>query len=299
LNLFKAMGSDHLAHEIVSRVENDPETECLSSLLAAADHLAELGLNRRAAALYQRVLDWKIDFPGAYLKFSQCRFPGANYLFSLEEIHRFKRPMTYLEIGVSKGRSFELARQSALWIGVDPNMSSLDRTGLGNARLFETTSDAFFEQHGKALFDGNRIDFAFIDGMHQFDFVLKDFINAERWMNRDGIIAVHDVIPVNRAGAGDDPSVRQWTGDVWKLTDILHRFRPDLGLRIISTGPTGLLLITSLDPDNQVLLETADKVQEFAATLDYGAGAVWELTPTITESGIVPALAEIAANAGG
>jgi predicted O-methyltransferase YrrM len=295
IEFFSAVGAGHMPHEIVSRVEDDPNAQCLSSVLAAADYLAQIGVNRRAAALYQMVLDWKFDYPGAYQKFSACRFPDAHYLYALEEIHRFKQPKVYLEIGVNKGRSFHLAGSSALSIGIDPDLSSLQRRVLDNAKLFETTSDHFFEHEAKTMLRDTKIDLAFIDGMHDFEFVIRDFINLERWMSPNSMIAIHDVIPVHRAGAGKNSTAKQWTGDVWKITDVLHRYRPDLDLRIINAGPTGMLLVSRLDPDNQVLTDHANDVQSFAENLSYGEGLVWRPTYKIPECGIMLALAEISA----
>ena len=44
-----------------------------------------------------------------------------------------------------------------------------------------------------------------------------------------------------------------WSGDIWKLHSILKEVRPDLVLLPIDAGPTGLLLVTGLDPKNCTL----------------------------------------------
>ena len=44
-----------------------------------------------------------------------------------------------------------------------------------------------------------------------------------------------------------------WTGDVWKLIPILRRFRPDLKITVLDAHPTGLVLLSNLDPNSTVL----------------------------------------------
>ena len=51
----------------------------------------------------------------------------------------------------------------------------------------------------------------------------------------------------------DKPNSRSWTGDVWKILPILHRHRPDLKVEVIDCSPTGLVLLSNLDPENQTL----------------------------------------------
>ena len=45
------------------------------------------------------------------------------------------------------------------------------------------TSDDFFASHDLAQVLGGRpVDLAYIDGMHQFEFALRDFMNLERYV---------------------------------------------------------------------------------------------------------------------
>ena len=293
LKLTQASGLDASTHQIVSKIENDPAAQSLSNIITSAEYLAKVGLSRRAARLYQMVLDWNVSFPGVYRRFSECRFTGGHYLFALDEVHRTIRPEVYLEIGVNRGHSFRGSVGSDLAVGVDPDLSELDRAAFQKARLFEISSDAFFEKEASGVFGERRVNFAFIDGMHRFDFALRDFINTERHMAPDGLIAIHDVIPIHRSGAGENSNAKHWTGDVWKLADTLKHFRPDLRLRIVPVAPTGLLLVSGLDPSGGRFSQIGSEVRRFAEALEFGEGAVWKMTPDIPEIAISEVLAEI------
>jgi hypothetical protein len=44
-----------------------------------------------------------------------------------------------------------------------------------------------------------------------------------------------------------------WTGDVWKVVSVLRKYRPDLQIYSLNAAPTGLVLITRLDPTSSLL----------------------------------------------
>jgi hypothetical protein len=46
-----------------------------------------------------------------------------------------------------------------------------------------------------------------------------------------------------------------WTGDVWRCALLLKRRRPDLRITALDAPPTGLLLVTNLDPNSSMLRE--------------------------------------------
>jgi hypothetical protein len=51
-----------------------------------------------------------------------------------------------------------------------------------------------------------------------------------------------------------------WTGDVWKIIPVLQKYRPDLKLTILDCAPTGLLLVSDLDPANDTLSQNYDTI---------------------------------------
>ena len=80
---------------------------------------------------------------------------------------------------------------------------------------------------------------------------LKDFINCEKLMSREGTICFHDVVPFNGQMTTRDENYLSigtaWTGDVWKMIPVLQEFRPDLDIRVLGCAPTGLVLIRNLE----------------------------------------------------
>ncbi len=49
-----------------------------------------------------------------------------------------------------------------------------------------------------------------------------------------------------------------WTGDVWRTALLLKRRRPDLRITVLDAAPTGLVLITNLDPHSTLLADNHD-----------------------------------------
>lgn len=173
----------------------------------------------------------------------------APYRDLLRDIHARLDPPLYLEIGVRRGASLALARGRA--VGVDPE-PDLAVALPPSTELVRLASDEYFRQlheAGTAL----RPDLAFIDGMHLFEYVLRDFMHVERLAGPAGLVVVDDVFPSHPAQAERTRRTRVWTGDVWKFRDCLARARPDLVVVPVDTEPTGLLLVAGLDPDNRTL----------------------------------------------
>jgi LPS sulfotransferase NodH len=204
---------------------------------------------------------------------------GKFYQNCLRELHQAIRPKTYLEIGTLNGDTLNLA--SCHSIAVDPAFQ-LSTPPIGNKpslHMFQMSSDSFFANYDpKALLHGP-IDLAFLDGMHLFEFLLRDFIHTERACHAGSVIVLHDCVPLDPFMAtrdvGDQKSRSRsryplwWTGDVWKLVPILHHYRSDLTVTLFDSPPTGLALVTDLDPTNRVLSE------HYAAILAPRPGSAW------------------------
>ena len=128
--------------------------------------------------------------------------------------------------------------------------------------FFQQTSDDFFAS-GFLEKLGILPSFAFIDGMHQFEFALRDFINLEKAMASGGLIFLHDVCPYDHSMTEREPSANMpgaWTGDVWKTIVILKELRPDLRVEVLSAASTGLACVRTLDPANTILKDNYDAV---------------------------------------
>lgn len=183
--------------------------------------------------------------------------PGSlDYRTLLAQLHDIIRPEIYAEIGVAFGRSLAISRAKS--VGIDPGFT-LPAEALANKpwiKLFHMTSDDFFAQYRREhVLDGGALDLSFLDGLHLFEQVLRDFYHLESWSSPGGVIAIHDVLPRAVAWAAREPLPGEWTGDVWRIVPCLQRYRPDLMLRLVDAPPSGVLLVSRLDPANTVLAD--------------------------------------------
>lgn len=188
---------------------------------------------------------------------------GRSYRYVLDGIHARMLFDWYLEIGCRTGASFGKSRSRT--IAVDPYFR-VEQNVIGNKpalHIFQTTSDAFFES-GYLERNAISLGFAFLDGMHLIEYLLRDFRSTERHSDPGGVIAIHDCCPWNVSITTRDlNSLRDgvaWTGDVWKLLPILQQYRPDLKITVLDANPSGLVIISNLDPTNTVLFDRYDEI---------------------------------------
>lgn len=111
-----------------------------------------------------------------------------------------------------------------------------------------------------AWFPQRSPDLTFIDGMHLFEFALRDFTNAERHSTAAGVIVLDDMLPRSVAEAARDRHTKEWTGDVYKVAAVLGQHRPDLTVVPLNTAPTGLVIVVGLDPTSRTLTERYDAI---------------------------------------
>jgi hypothetical protein len=205
-------------------------------------------------------------------------FKGIHYLKFLKTLHEKLGPRTYLEIGTHSGDSLALANCAS--IAVDPHFS-ISSNVVGQkplCLLFQGTSDDYFASQEPERLLGRPIDFAFIDGLHLFEVLLRDFMNAERNCCPHSLIAIHDCMPTDiyMAERTDDPIRRRemgskpnwWTGDVWKIVPILTQWRPEVTMISLDCWPTGLLLLANLNPESRVLDDNYQLIVDQFARLD-------------------------------
>ncbi len=197
-------------------------------------------------------LKQKLDYE-AHVAKVRASLSGPDYRTWLALLHNWLEPKTYMEIGVASGCSLTLAKPPTYCIGVDPK-PMLSYPIRAWARVFAETSDNFFARRDvPALFGGKRIDFAFIDGLHNFDQALRDFANVERNAHGGTVAVLHDTLPVIAETATRARTTVFWLGDTWKAIPILRKLRPDLNLFTIPCYPSGLTVVSGLSPDSSVL----------------------------------------------
>ena len=236
---------------------------------AEARALALDGQAAPARRACMRVLDLAPDFNPAYMLWATLELPGADYFSFLQRLHAFQKPPTYIEIGVFRGQSLQFVGAQTRALGVDP-APQLQHALPPTARVLTMTSDEFFAVTDfDAELGGQPLALGFIDGMHRFEFALRDFINMERIAASTGTILIHDCYPLCRATALPESRAGFWSGDVWRLILILKKYRPDLQVHTLAFAPTGLGMVRSLDPASKVLSEQYDRIVNEFATLDY------------------------------
>ena len=72
------------------------------------------------------------------------------------------------------------------------------------------------------------------------------------------MVMFHDTIPFDELTQRRVPEVHFSTGDIWKTILCLKSCRPDLDIFTIATPPTGLTVVTGLDPASQILTNAYD-----------------------------------------
>lgn len=228
-----------------------------------------LGHPQQALQLCRQAVE-HADYTRAYALISRLTLPGEDYFAVLGRIHRHLQPATYLEIGVAGGESLARALPQTQVIGVDP-APQLPHPLPPQQRLFTCSSDDFFAQHDvRGLFGGHGVGLAFIDGMHRFEYALRDFINIERCCAPGAVILLHDCYPLDARTAQRERQTGFWSGDIWRLVLLLREQRPELVVRTIAAPPTGLGVVFNLQPDSRLLAERLDALIADYLARDFG-----------------------------
>jgi len=209
----------------------------------------------------------------AYLehkRMAEAAMPGPYYTEVLRSLHTRLKPRTYLETGVASGKTIVLAAPGTRAVGVDPQPKIAAPLG-PNVTIVPATSDEFFARPElRAALGGLPLDLAFIDGMHHFEYALRDFVGAERLADPRGTVVLHDCYPLDRRTAERERSTVFWSGDCWRVVLALKKYRPDLLIATVATAPTGLMLVRRLDPGSRVLIERMDAIVAEFLAVDYG-----------------------------
>jgi len=204
-----------------------------------------------------------VENPDANEMNSMPKHRGEYYTTTLARLHKLLRPKTYFEIGTLNGSTLELA--SCRCVSVDPEFK-INSNVIGDKEelhVYQLTSDDFFSLHDPVQILGQKIDLAFLDGMHLFEFLLRDFINTERSCKPNSVIVLHDCIPIDVFMTRREqyaPEIQKlsqepawWCGDVWKTVVALKKYRKDLKIIALDSAPTGLVLVTGLNPGSTAL----------------------------------------------
>ena len=172
-----------------------------------------------------------------------------NRIELIQEVFKNTDFKNYLEIGCHKGLSF-LPIKARYKFAVDPQfqipttrkLKWLTRVPSNiNNKYFEETSDDFFLKREDHLKKIKQLDVVLIDGLHTYRASLKDVLNSLKYLNKQGMIVMHDCYPPFKAAAlptdnyptpeeqkGVEGWTGQWCGDVWKTIVYLRKSMPEM-----------------------------------------------------------------------
>ena len=191
----------------------------------------------------------------------------STYYGLLRRTHEILKPRCYLEIGVHRGHSLALVQPETHAVGIDPEPMVEDPPD--KAVIVPATSDDFFSNPDLFGLLGGHLDLAFVDGLHLFEQALRDVANVEHHSNPDGIILIHDCLPIDAETSAREQTSMIWSGDVWKVVVALRRHRQDLTVTTVDVEPTGLAIVSGLDPNNTVLFDRYDEIVDELRDLSF------------------------------
>lgn len=134
----------------------------------------------------------------------------------------------YLEIGTAPGADCFKKIRCKIKIGCDPVVS----TGPVDAGMvYGLTSDDFFKINTMTF------QISYIDGMHLYEYVIRDIVNSWNCLDLGGFIICHDCIPYDETAASREllnPNWA-WNGDVYRSILWFKDTYPDIPCFVVTT----------------------------------------------------------------
>jgi len=237
--------------DLQERLNELSENKELQNLLNAMNQLKVLQKRMKKINTDDVLLQAKIDALHNRIKENKKlqllvdKVPGeVTRVEIVQKICDVINAQTYLEIGVRHGDCFSQI-QVPRKIGIDPVdpkqkvKVEMQKEGVSYYQMY---SDDFFKEHA-GLFKENKIDVAFVDGLHTYDQSLRDSLNCLEYLSEKGVLIMHDCNPCTEATGIPAPLEEKakecavakgltlqgaWLGDVWKTVVYLRSQRPDL-----------------------------------------------------------------------
>ena len=238
--------------------------------------LLELASGRyeKASILFRRALATNRECTQAYEGLVQAVMPGPGLIEGLTDIHQLLKPAHYLQLGVDRGDALRSVGLETRCIVV-ANGAKLDLDVVEPDEFYPMASKAFFNHHQvRELFGGAAVDLALLRGPSSYESLLEEFIELERSVGARTVICVEGTYPVEGKSAHRRRRTDYWVGDRWKLVAILKAYRPDLYIQTLPAAPSGLTLITGMDPESTVLTERFEEINRVFAPIGYDYLAV-------------------------
>jgi hypothetical protein len=171
----------------------------------------------------------------------------------------------YLEIGVFLGKVFFFVKATHK-TAVDPQFrfgyyrrfkrifKSLNNLW---ARFYQKTSDEFFREDAPKLYSRRLLDICLVDGMHEYEYALRDVENTLLHLDNQGVILMHDCNPAQPQNAVTFEQWKErnytglWNGDVWKSILHLRSMRHDINVFVLDCDQ-GIGVVTWDKPENKL-----------------------------------------------
>jgi len=186
-----------------------------------------------------------------------------------------KKTYSYLEIGVASGTTLQCISATEK-VGVDP-LPLFNTVKLPKATSFyEMTSDDYFS----SLEAEKKFDFIFLDGLHEFDQLLKDFINSLKHINPGGWILIDDVVPSDSISALPNIETSYlargvgmnegypWHGDCYKILPVIFENFSNLETFLIIYPDNPQLLVRINQDFTNINLDTNSLKKQYT-NIDY------------------------------
>ena len=134
--------------------------------------------------------------------YKELNYNWADYPSRSEIINKLileKKFSSFLEIGCDTNANFSNISITKK-VGVDPNSGGTHKM----------TSDDYFRSNN------DKFDLIFIDGLHVSSQVDRDIENSLKFLNKGGVILLHDCLPKKIWHQIVPMVYPKWNGDVWK-----------------------------------------------------------------------------------
>lgn len=166
-----------------------------------------------------------------------------DHMALLEHLAQWLQPELYLEIGVLHGESLKrIQKHAKQCYAVDPIFNHREYDS--NVKLFEMTSDDFFTTLDPSI----KFDMVFIDGDHEKNQVYKDFINSKDRVIDDGLVILHDTVPMD-----DDMTASWFCNNAWEAVQkIKVEFKNEWEILSLPFNP-GITIMRKINWNKQLI----------------------------------------------
>lgn len=156
-----------------------------------------------------------------------------NRKYLITDMIKFNKYKSYLELGIDNGKNIDYISKNTLieCIGVDVKPSHIT----GNFVFYKGTTDDFF------INNTNTFDIIFIDACHEIESVKKDFINSLKFLNKKGMLLLHDIDPIS-IDFIDEGGIN-YSANAYKIINWAYKNYPELNIIIIPIDEAGIAVI--------------------------------------------------------